>query len=291
MGSHPNQPLIVIVGPTASGKTALAIELAKQFDGEIICADSRTVYKGMDIGTAKPTVPERQGIPHYLLDMVRPDEVFTVADFKRLADTAIASIHAKGKLPIVVGGSGLYIDAVLFNYTFRPVNAEIRSQFEDADVEVLQQELQDRGIPLPENSRNKRYLLRSLEAGQESPRTTTIRPNTLILGIDVDQVVLDQRIAQRIDHMLDNGLLDEVRTLASQYDSELPAMQAPAYKSFLPYLQGSISVEQAKQDFAMYDRRLAKKQRTWFKRNNRIQWIQEQGRAVDLVTTLLNNNP
>lgn len=290
MGSISNQPLIVIVGPTASGKTALAIQLAQQFNGEIICADSRTVFKGMDIGTAKPTVPERQGVRHYLLDVVNPDEPFSVADFKRLADEAIVKIHQKGKLPIMVGGSGLYIDSVIFDYKFRPVNNEVRDYFSEASVQVLQTELQKRGISLPENTQNKRYLLRSLEAGRASPRQDKLRRNTLVIGIDVDTDVLCSRIAARIDVMLDAGLLDEVEKLAEHYAPDLPAMQAPAYKSFLPHIQGVITMQQAKEDFAQYDRRLAKKQGTWFRRNNRIQWVKEQIQVVDLVTTFLNNN-
>ena len=281
-------PLIVIVGPTASGKTALGIDLAKQFNGEIICADSRTVYQGMDIGTAKPTVLERQHIPHHLLDVVRPDQTFTVADFQREAQVAIADISSRGKLPILVGGSGLYINSVVYEYNFRAVNSEMRSRYADANVEELQKLLVERKIPLPENSQNKRYLLRSLEAGQASKKHHQLRPQTLVIGIAVDSKVLQARISQRIAKMLDDGLLDEVKRLKATYAADLPPMQAPAYKSFIPYLNGSCTLLEAAEKFAQYDRQLAKKQRTWFKRNNSIHWLSDPSEAVDLVTKFLN---
>lgn len=288
MGHTSVIPLIVIVGPTASGKTALSLALAERYNGEIICADSRTVYTGMDIGTAKPTVQEQQQVRHHLLDEVRPDQLFTVADFQRLAKAAIADIARRGKLPILVGGSGLYINSVLYDYDFRPVNSAVRAEFANASVEELQGELAARGIPLPENSRNKRYLLRSLEAGQASDVHQELRPHTLVLGLSVEPDVLAGRIEQRIAQMLENGLLDEVSSLSAQYSADLPAMQAPAYKAFLPHLAGQCSLQQAQQDFATYDRQLAKKQRTWFKRNNSIHWLTDPSQAAQLVAKFLN---
>ncbi len=291
MGQAGIAPLIVIVGPTASGKTALALELARQYDGEIICADSRTVYKGMDIGTAKPTVLEQQQVPHHLLDAVNPDQAFTVADFQRLTKAAIADIRARGKLPILVGGSGLYINSIIYDYDFRPVNSAVRAEFADATVEELQSKLAAHGIPLPENSRNKRYLLRSLESGRASYTHHELRPHTLVLGLAVEPDVLTSRIEQRIAQMLDDGLLNEVQSLAAQYSPYLPAMQAPAYKAFLPYFAGLCSIEEAQQNFANFDRQLAKKQRTWFKRNNSIHWLTDPSQAQDLVVKFLNTLP
>lgn len=281
-------PLLVIVGPTASGKTALAIELAQKFDGEIICADSRTVYIGMDIGTAKPTKAERLAVPHHLLDVVTPDQQFTVANFKKLAEEIITNILSRGKLPILVGGSGLYINSVIYDFEFRPVDSVIRSTFENASVEELQAELLRQSIPLPENSQNKRYLLRSLEAGVPSPESTILRPDTLIVGRLVEPEVLKERISERVHVMLNNGLVDEVKRLGVQYSWELPAMQAPAYKAFRGYIEGTKTLDEAVADFVVYDSRLAKKQRTWFKRNNSIQWTNDPSKVVDLVTTFLN---
>lgn len=262
MAARSNQsvlgPLVVIVGPTASGKTALAIELAKKFNGEIICADSRTIYRGMDIGTAAPTVPERQGIPHHLLGIIDPDQSFNVVRFKKIADEAVVDIQARGKLPILVGGSGLYIDAVIFGYDFATTYTE-------------------------RNPLNPRHLRRSV------PRQTMrLRDNTLVVGMDVDPEVLRGRIRQRIRTMLEQGLLDEVKVLSTIYSWDLPAMQAPAYKAFHGYLDGTKTIEQASADLATYDAQLAKKQRTWFRRNNSIHWLSNPSDAVDLVTTLLN---
>lgn len=288
MATKLTKPLIVIVGPTASGKTALAIEIAKKYNGEIICADSRTVYKGMDIGTAKPTVPERQGIPHHLLDVVEPDQKFTAADFKKLADEAIDDIQKRGKLPIMVGGSGLYIDAVIYDYNFRASNPDIRSKFQDASVEELQAELAARGIPLPQNDRNQRYLLRSLESGQAAPIDKILQPETLIIGLDIDRKILKSRIAARVDSMLQSGLIDEIKRLSKSYGWVPSAMQAPAYKSFRNYVDGHESLDQAVSYNIMFDARLAKKQRTWFKRNNSIQWIDDPSKYVDILTTFLN---
>lgn len=281
-------PLLVIVGPTASGKTALAIDLAKRFNGEIICADSRTIYKGMDIGTAKPSLNEMAGIPHHMLDVIDPDQVFSVADFQRLANTAIRDIQSRGKLPLLVGGSGLYIDSVIYDFEFRPINPDVRTAFADATVGELQTELANKGIPLPENSQNKRYLLRSLEAGGPSPDPKELRPNTLILGIAVDPEVLRDRIGQRVRVMVDAGLVDELKRLAVRYSWDLPAMQAPAYKAFRGYIEGSKDMSQAVTDFITYDSQLSKKQRTWFKRNNSIHWESDPSNFVDIVTTFLN---
>ncbi len=252
------KPLVVIVGPTASGKTSLAIELAQKFDGEIICADSRTVYKDMDIGTAKPTINERAMVPHHLLDVVSPDEPFTVVDFKKLANRAIADIEARGKLPIMVGGSGLYIDAVLFDYAFAPKGAK-------------------------RDPENPRHLSKT-----EPQVKQELRPNTLVIGLNPDLDILKQRITQRVDQMVDSGFLDEVQKLLAKYEPGIKALQAPGYKAFQSYLENKISLEDAKALFVRNDYLLARRQRTWFKRNKSIHWLNNREKIVDFVTTFLN---
>lgn len=290
MRSTAKNPLLVIVGQTASGKTSIAIELAKKYKGEIICADSMTLYKGMDIGTAKPSKKEQQEVPHHLLDICTPDQQFTVADFKKLADQAISDIAKKGKLPILVGGSGLYIDAVIYDYTFRPKqDNKVRALYAHATVAELTEELHKRHFPLPENHKNHRYLLRALEAGEETTRKNVLRPETLVVGIKLDPQLLKERITQRINNMLQNGLLDEVKKLNEQFDSHIAPMQASAYSSFTNYIDGTCTLEQAIEKCAMLDRRLAKKQYTWFKRNKSIQWVSDPRKIVDLTTTFLNN--
>lgn len=288
MATKIENPLVVVVGPTASGKTSLAIDLALKFNGEVICADSRTVYKSMDIGTAKPTVPERRGVPHHMLDLVNPDQPFSVADFKRHTLEAIDNITSRGKLPIMVGGSGLYIDSILYDYKFRPANSDMRELFKDASVEELQAELAARGIALPENSANPRYLLRSLEAGKQSDVHTGLRDNTLIIGIQVDPEILKSRITSRVDNMVNSGLVDEVKMLSEKYGWDIAPMQASSYKSLKNYIEGTQTIEQAKAEIVALDSKLAKKQRTWFKRNNSIHWLSDPSKSVDLVTTFLN---
>lgn len=290
MESTPNiSPLIAVVGETASGKTALAIELAERFDGEIICADSRTVYRGLDIGTAKPTIEERQRIPHHLLDVVDPDEVFSVANFKRLAQEAIEDISKRGKVPLLVGGTGLYIDAVLFDFSFsEPADPQERQRLQALSIDELRSEIEARGIPMPENDRNPRYLMRALETGGTSQKRQPLRDNTLVLGLHIDREVLRQKITRRVDAMVDAGLVHEVQYAAKKYGWDAPSLRATGYKAFREYIEGVITLDQAKALFIRNDMQLAKRQRTWFKRNKSIHWITQQAQAVDLATTLLN---
>ncbi len=252
------KPLIVIVGQTASGKTALAVDLALRFDGEVICADSRTVYKGMNIGTAKPRLPEMKGVPHHLLDIIDPDQAFNVSDFKRLADRAITDIQGRGKLPILVGGSGLYINSVIYNYDF-------------ADSKGPRDEL------------NPRHL-----AGDLPKPEQRIRPNTLVLGIDIEPDILKTRIIKRVEDSIDQGLIDEAAMLSQKYGWDIPSMQSPAYKGIKEYIDGTLTLDEAVDKNVLYDSRLAKKQRTWFRRNNSIQWMADPSESVEIVTTFLN---
>jgi tRNA dimethylallyltransferase len=284
-----NSPLVVILGPTASGKTALAIDLARRFNGEVIAADSRTVYKGMDIGTAKPNVDERRQIPHHLLDIVSPGESFTVADFQRLANKVIADVTARGKLPILVGGSGLYIDAVIYNFSFLGgPDLALREELRSSTVEELQQQLRERRIPLPENQRNARYLIRVLETGGLSSQREQLRPGTAVIGLDPGREVLHKKIVERVDAMVNLGFVEEVRKLVEAYGQDALALQTPGYKAFYLYLVGEVSLDQAKKLSVQGDLQYAKRQKTWFKRNPDINWISKTAEAVDLVTTLLN---
>jgi len=280
--------LVVIVGQTASGKSSLALDLATKFNGEIICADSRTVYRGMDVGTAKPTKLDQAKVPHYLLDIINPDQSFSVSDFKILADKVIRDIHSRGKLPILVGGSGLYIDSVIYNFNFRPANRLLREQFADSSAEDLRQELRERKIPIPENKNNIRYLLRSLEAGKEPPKNKDIRANTLMIGLDVDKQTLRQRSSVRAENMLQIGLREEVNRLVRSFGWTTPAMQTPAYSAFHDHPENDYSMDLLVGSIVDGDLKLAKKQRTWFRRNKSIQWITDPSKAVELLTTFLN---
>lgn len=285
-------PLIVILGETASGKSALALDLAEQYNGEIICADSRTIYRGMDIGTAKPTAEERLRVPHHLLDVVDPSERFSAAQFKMLALNAIDDITRRGKIPFLVGGTGLYIDAVLFDFQFRStVDLALRSELERLTTEELRSAIIQQGYTMPENDSNRRYLIRTLETGGAESGRGDLRQNTLVLGKHADRESLEHRIRSRVDDMVAAGFIDECSRLVEQYGDDAPGLNAPGYKAFIPYIQGEISLEDAKARFVQNDLHLAKRQRTWFRRKiyqNVIQYVTNRSETVDIVTTFLN---
>jgi tRNA dimethylallyltransferase len=282
-------PLVVVLGPTASGKTALALQLAEQFGGEIIAADSRTVYQWMDIGTAKPTVEERRRVPHHLLDVLPPDMQFTAADFQRMARAAIVQIAGNGNVPFMVGGSGLYIDAVVYGFSFRgEPDPTQREQLQALSVEDLQERLAEQGLPLPENSRNPRHLIRALETDGALPQRGRLRPRTVLIGLNPGREVLRQKITARVDAMVEAGFVEEVRMLADRFGWQAPGLLAPGYRAFRQYLAGEATLEESKRLFVQYDMQYAKRQMTWFRRNPDIHWLSKMEEAVALVTTLLN---
>ena len=268
-------PLVVIVGPTASGKTALAVELAGEHDGEIICADSRTVYRDMDIGTAKPTMSERAMVPHWGLDLVAPDERFTAADFQQYALAKIAEIRARGRVPFLVGGTGLYVDAVLFGYQFgSESNPEIRSQLEKMTIIQLQNYCVENNIKLPKNDTNKRYLVRAIEQkGVNHKRNDDILLNTIVVSISTDREILRRRIEGRSEQIFTNGVVEEARKLGELYGWDSEAMTGNIYRIARHYLNGELTFEEAKQQFITKDWQLAKRQLTWLRRNPHIQWL------------------
>jgi len=276
MAANPIKPLVVIVGPTASGKTGLAIDVARQFGGEIICADSRTIYKGMNIGTAKPTADERQAVPHWGLDLVEPGEQFSAADFKRYATEKIREIRSRGKVPLLVGGSGLYIDAVLFDYEFgAPSDARERAKLDEMSIDQLQEYCTKNNIPLPENENNKRYVIRAIEQKNiNTKRRTTPIDDCIIVGITTDRDVLRARIKDRIEQIFDDGVVEEATLLGKKYGWESEAMTGNVYRIVRSYLQGSLSLAQSIEKNTTLDWRLAKRQLTWFRRNRFIHWVE-----------------
>lgn len=236
-------PLVVIVGETASGKSSLAMQIAKQFNGEIICADSRTIYKAMDIGTAKPSKKDREEIKHYLLDIIEPNQRYSASLFKKDALEAISNIANRGKLPIMVGGTGLYVDAVLFDYSFSSGEQQ-------------------------KDSNNPRHLSKSTQKNRGE-----LRPNTLVIGLNRSRDELNIRIEERAKQMLEAGFINEVNTLVDKYGTDNEALSGIGYRTFAKYLRGDITLELAKAEFVKGDKSLAKRQRTWFKRNKSIHWI------------------
>ena len=246
-------PLLVIVGETASGKSALALGIAEELGGEIVCADSRTVYAGMDVGTAKPDKEDQERVRHHLLDVVKPDQSFTVVDFKKQAEAAIQDIITRGKLPILVGGSGLYIDAVIFDYQF-PAPASDR------------------------DSVNPRHL-----GGDVKATKSQIRQNTLVVGMALSEETLQQRIEERVNTMFSAGLGQEVSRLGSIYNANVEPLKSIGYGEWQSYFEGRQTIEQTKEKIIVNTRKLAKKQRTWFKRNPDVQWFDDQYLALEFV--------
>jgi len=268
-------PLVVIAGPTASGKTSLAVRLAKKFGGEIICADSRSIYKGMDIGTAKATIKEMQGVPHWGLDLVEPGDYFTVFDFKAYANAKIEDIRSRGKVPFLVGGTGLYIDSVIFDYQFgTEIDVDKRTTLNGMSIEELYVYCSEKGIDLPENSKNKRYVIRAIEkyGGQVSKREDPM-DGTILVAISTDRDVLRDRIAKRAEQMFDDNVVNEAKMLGKKYGWVSEAMTSNIYPLIHAYLGGDITLAEAKEKFATLDWRLAKRQLTWLRRNQYIKWL------------------
>lgn len=287
---YKNQPLIVIVGETSSGKSALAMYLAQQFTGEIIAADAWTVYKGFDIGTAKPSVEDQALVSHHLVDVANPSEGFSAAEFKFQAQSAINDIHARKKLPIVVGGSGLYVDSLLYDYSFAPKHNQ--KEREILNGMTLEQLLDQAAKMQLDTSlidvRNKRRVIRLIENKGQMPGRQALRDNTLIIGVSIPAEVLAVRARERVAAMLARGLEREVRDLALKYGWNAEPMKGVGYREFQRYIAGEMALDELKQEIYMNTMKLAKKQRTWFKRNKSIQWISKKDDAVDLVTTFLN---
>ena len=284
------KPVVFIVGPTASGKSALGLELAKKINGEIICADSRTIYKGLDIATAKPSADEQAQVKHWCLDVVTPDKRYSAAQFKHDAQTAIKDIHKRGKVPIIVGGTGLYIDGLLFDYQFGPTaNQKLRGELEQLTVQQLQQKLKDQNIPLPQNNKNKRYLIRAVEQGGVNTKHSQPMVGAIVIGLAPNKQILQKRIADRALVMLHNGAIAEAEWLYITYGYDAPATAAPFYKAFAAYAQGAALQQDCLQQFIKNDQHLAKRQMTWFKRNSHIVWFDAPEHAHDFVLSKISH--
>lgn len=274
-----NLPLVAIIGPTASGKTAAAIAIAKQYDGEVIAADSRTVYRGMDIGTAKPSIEERSGIAHWGFDLTEPGQRFSAAQFQAYATEKIAEIRARGRLPIMVGGTGLYTDGLLFDYQFpeRPSEA-IRQRLEAMSLDELHKYCIDNNIELPINDKNKRHLVRKIaHAGLNDKRRKRVIDNVIVVGIATDMTILEQRFVSRAEHMFEMGVVKEAKLLGEKYGWDSEAMTGNIYPLIREYINGEASLEDTLAAFVMRDRQLAKRQMTWFRRNPWIAWSTADG--------------
>jgi tRNA dimethylallyltransferase len=284
------EPIIVLVGETASGKSELAMFLAKEFNGEIINADSWAVYKGFDIGTAKPSSSERLNVKHHLIDVADPLEGYSAAVFKRQAMVAISKIHSRNKVPILTGGTGLYIDSVLYDYSFLPPSSPgLREKYNLMTIDELREEIiklkyDTVGI----DTNNKRRLIRLLENKGVRPEAKLLQEEVLILGISIETEVLKDRIEKRVDSMLTAGLENENRRLAKKYGWGIEPMKGIGYREFKAYFEGTKSLAETRDMIIKDSLQLTKKQRTWFKRNNSIHWVSKKSNIVMIVTTYLN---
>lgn len=284
-GTQTDKPLIVVVGETASGKSSLGLELAKSLGGEIISADSRLVYRGMDIGTAKPDKTERDKVPHHLIDIVEPDQEFTVSDFKRLALESIAEIRNRGRYPILVGGTGLYVDALVYDYTFRRrYDRQIRENLEELPLLKLQELAIEQGYQQEAREKNRRRLIRLLEAGiaPQQDRNEII-DNVLLVGLRLPRAEIRKNIEARVEQMFRRGLRKEVDELVVRYGWEHEALTGIGYREFEAYYLKEISMSQVKRQIIQHTLNYAKRQRTWFKRNPHINWFESQAHAKSYV--------
>ncbi len=266
-------PLVVIVGPTASGKSATAMRIAKEFSGEIICADSRTIYKYMDVGTAKPSEEDRRRVPHWGLDLVEPGESYTASNFKKYAQQKVQEIRQRGHLPMIVGGTGLYVDGVIFDFEYVAPQPELREKLEKLTLEELIDYCANNNVSLPENQQNRRYVIRAIERKNISiKRLSTPIENTLIVGITTNSDDLKTRIAARAEQLFETGMVEEAKKLGEKYGWDSQAMTGNIYRLVKQYLDGEFDEDELKQRFITSDWQLAKRQLTWLKRNPFIQW-------------------
>ena len=283
--------VIVICGPTASGKTKLSIELAKQINGEIISCDSMQVYKDMNIGTAKPTTEEMQGIKHYLIDYVSPTKRYSVSDYKKDAKKAINEIIAKNKVPIIVGGTGLYIDSLIYEIEYPEI------EFDEQYRNKLEKEVEEKGLlELYEKAKkidseaiqkisktDKKRILRILEIYHSTGKTKTELEKQSrqkepefeyhVYALSWDRDILYQRINKRVDMMIEQGLIQEVEEITKKYKTFPTAMQGLGYKEVVEYLDGKITKEEMIEKIKQETRRYAKRQLTWFRKNKQTIWL------------------
>jgi tRNA dimethylallyltransferase len=321
--------ILVLIGPTASGKTAMSIALARAFSGEIIAADSRTVYREMDIGTAKPASDEmgemasgvvsgaetngeniqgifsekpfmHQGIPHWGMNIRNPSEIFTVSEYQAYADQKITEILSRGNLPMLVGGTGLYIAAVVDRPSFAevPPDPGLRLELASKSNEELLEEIAERDPDTAEriDTKNRRRLERALEilrtTGKRLAEVQTRgepRYNICMMGIDIPRDILYGRIDERIDAMIASGLIDEVRLLRGKYGDDAPGMTGIGYRQLCAFLRGEMPLRDAILALKHDTRKYAKRQMTWFQRDKRIQWAKSIGEILTIVDVWLKN--
>lgn len=302
--------VIVIVGPTASGKTSLSIELAKQIKGEIVSCDSMQIYKDMDIGSAKPTKEEMQGIKHYIIDEVLPTERFSVARYKQEAEKAIKEILKKGKTPIVVGGTGLYANSLIYGIEYDDIKLDEKYREELMNIAETQEGLEklyNEAKKIDEKAiekispNDKKRIIRILEIYKATGKNKTeqeiesrkkeVKYDYKIFGINIERPILYERINKRVDIMIEQGLIEEVKKLIKKYTEFPTAMQAIGYKEIVEYLNNELSLGEAIEKIKQETRRYAKRQITWFKRIENLKWLdglEKTQNNIDIILEVMN---
>ncbi|MCP6681297.1 tRNA (adenosine(37)-N6)-dimethylallyltransferase MiaA [Bacillus nakamurai] len=287
--NNSKQSVVILVGPTAVGKTNVSIQLAKMLNAEIISGDSMQVYKGMDIGTAKITEQEMEGVPHHLIDILEPSDSFSTADYQKMVRAKISEIANRGKLPMIVGGTGLYIQSVLYDYTFTensgdPVfreNMEKLAAEEGAGSLHAKLAAADPEAAAAIHENNTRRVIRALEILHTSGKTMSehlkdqkreMLYNAILIGLTMDRQALYDRINERVDMMMEAGLLDEVKRLYDRNLRDSQAIQAIGYKELYEYLDGRVTLSEAVGQLKQNSRRYAKRQLTWFRNKMPVAW-------------------
>ncbi|EHJ07934.1 tRNA delta(2)-isopentenylpyrophosphate transferase [Staphylococcus simiae CCM 7213 = CCUG 51256] len=295
--------IIAIVGPTASGKTELSIELAKRLNGEIISGDSMQVYKTMDIGTAKVTLEEMDGVPHHLIDILEPDDTFSAYDFKLRAEQLIEDITARGSVPIIAGGTGLYIQSLLYNYELEDESIS-QEQLDKVQQQLTQlseldnAELHDYLASFDKVSannihpNNRQRVLRAIEyylktkkllSNRKKVQQFTENYDTLLIGIEMSRKTLYSKINKRVDIMLDHGLFKEVQQLVDQGYESCQSMQAIGYKELIPVINGHMTLDDAVDKLKQHSRQYAKRQMTWFKNKMNVHWLDKENMTLQMM--------
>lgn len=298
-------PLIVIVGPTAVGKTALSIEIAKRVNGEIISGDAIQVYRGMDIGSAKITPEETQGIPHHLIDILNPDATYSAAQFKTMAEPIIEDIYRRGKTPMIVGGTGLYIQSLLYQYEFveedQTEKQLLQTKYNAMDSEIIFEKLQhlDPIAAATIHPNNKQRVIRALIyfemhnksiTTQKKSQTINEKYDTVIIGLNMPRPTLYDRINHRVLLMIDQGLVQEVSDLLDSGYREKQSMTAIGYKEIIPYIDGEVSLNQAVESLQQNSRNFAKRQLTWFNNQMSVEWFDSSDLSIQAMGDQIMTN-
>lgn len=303
----PKEKVIVICGPTASGKTSLSIALAKKINGEIVSADSMQIYQEMNIGTAKPTADEMQGIPHYMIDCISPEQRFSVADYKKLAKESIKKIIEKGRIPIVVGGTGLYIDSLIYEIEYPNIEFDeeyrklLERKVQEEGLETLYQEakkIDEQAVQKISHNDQKR-ILRILEIYHATGKTKTQQEEESrrkeaeydyhVYALHWDRNILYDRINKRVDMMIQQGLVQEVQTILNKYSQFPTAMQGLGYKEVVEYLEEKCTKEEMIEKIKQETRRYAKRQLTWFRKNKQTIWLEGSQDTEDNIQVILED--